>query len=101
MSDERTGPRRDLDDVIDFGLGSAAHPAAKRTEDSDPLTAGELEVAALIQDGLSNRAISQKLFVSKRTADGHVERILAKLGFNPCALVAAWMARRTVGGKLG
>lgn len=51
-------------------------------------------MAALIEDGLSNRQIAQRLVIAKRTADGHVERILAKLGFTSRAQVAAWMARR-------
>ena len=91
---------RDLDDVIDVGLGPVA-PAQRRRDETEPLTKRELEVAALIQSGLSNRAIAQQLFVSKRTADGHVERILAKLGFSSRAQVAAWMARRTGDGPPG
>ncbi|MFJ3666852.1 ATP-binding protein [Streptomyces sp. NPDC090106] len=44
------------------------------------LTAREREVAALVAEGLSNRQIAERLVISKRTADTHVERILAKLG---------------------
>jgi DNA-binding NarL/FixJ family response regulator len=51
-------------------------------------------VAALIETGLSNREIAERLVIAKRTADGHVERILAKLGFSSRVQVAAWMARR-------
>jgi DNA-binding NarL/FixJ family response regulator len=58
------------------------------------LTKRELEVAALIENGLSNREIAQRLVIAKRTADGHVERILSKLGFTSRAQIAAWMARR-------
>ncbi|HTR90886.1 MAG TPA: LuxR C-terminal-related transcriptional regulator [Trebonia sp.] len=55
-----------------------------------PLTAREREVAVLVADGLSNRAIAARLIISQRTVDGHVERILAKLGFTSRAQVAAW-----------
>jgi non-specific serine/threonine protein kinase len=55
-----------------------------------PLTAREREIAALVADGLSNRAIAARLVISQRTVDGHVERILAKLGFTSRAQVAAW-----------
>jgi DNA-binding NarL/FixJ family response regulator len=65
-----------------------------QTSISPPLTKRELEVAALIESGLSNREIAERLVISKRTADGHVERILAKLGFSSRAQVAAWIARR-------
>ena len=86
---------RDLDDVIDFVLG-AGKDATKggRGNIAQPLTKRELEVAALIESGLSNREIAERLVIAKRTADGHVERILAKLGFGSRAQVAAWMARR-------
>jgi predicted ATPase/DNA-binding CsgD family transcriptional regulator len=86
---------RDLDDVIDFVLGATDSRGKKgQTSISPPLTKRELEVAALIESGLSNREIAERLVISKRTADGHVERILAKLGFSSRAQVAAWIARR-------
>ncbi|MFB7497560.1 LuxR C-terminal-related transcriptional regulator [Streptomyces sp. NPDC056161] len=44
------------------------------------LTAREREVARLVAQGLSNREVAERLVISKRTADTHVERILAKLG---------------------
>ncbi|WP_327100393.1 helix-turn-helix transcriptional regulator [Nocardia vinacea] len=62
---------------------------------AQPLTKRELEVAALVESGLSNREIAQRLVISKRTADGHIERILGKLGFTSRAQIAAWMARHT------
>ena len=54
------------------------------------LTARELAVAELVAGGLTNRAIAARLVVSPRTVDGHLERILAKLGFTSRAQVAAW-----------
>jgi DNA-binding CsgD family transcriptional regulator len=86
---------RDLDDVIDFVLGVGDDRGkAGRTDVGALLTKRELEVAELSESGLSNREIAERLVISKRTADGHVERILAKLGFTSRAQVAAWMARR-------
>jgi predicted ATPase/DNA-binding CsgD family transcriptional regulator len=87
---------RDLDDVIDLGLDLDRGPTKDgRAASTEPLTRREVEVAALIEGGLSNREIAQRLIIAKRTADGHVERILAKLGFTSRAQIAAWMARRT------
>jgi predicted ATPase/DNA-binding CsgD family transcriptional regulator len=86
---------RDFDDVIGFVLGVGDDRGKAGYTDADALlTKRELEVAELIENGLSNREIAERLFISKRTADGHVERILAKLGFSSRAQVAAWMARR-------
>jgi DNA-binding NarL/FixJ family response regulator len=59
----------------------------------------ESEVAALLAQGLSIRAIAPALVISEGTAEVHVKRILAKLGFNSRAQVAAWMAAQTVSGQ--
>jgi DNA-binding NarL/FixJ family response regulator len=43
------------------------------------LTAREREVLALIAEGLTNRQIAGRLVIAERTADTHVQNILAKL----------------------
>lgn len=54
------------------------------------LTRREREVAALVAEGLTNREIAQRLFISERTADGHLEHIREKLGVSSRAQIAAW-----------
>jgi DNA-binding NarL/FixJ family response regulator len=53
----------------------------------------EADVARLIAEGLSNRQIGARLFISERTVDSHVRSILNKLGFNSRAQIAGWVAR--------
>src|SRR6266576_5647888 len=57
------------------------------------LSARELEVAGMVAQGLTNREIAAKLFISERTADGHLEHIREKLGVNTRAQVTAWVVR--------
>jgi non-specific serine/threonine protein kinase len=56
------------------------------------LTKREAQVAALVAEGQSNKEIAAVLVVSPRTVGGHIERILAKLGFTSRAQIAAWVA---------
>ncbi len=59
-------------------------------EDARGLTRREREVAELVKEGLTNREIAERLVISERTAEGHVEQIRGKLGFRSRAQVAAW-----------
>ena len=54
------------------------------------LTERERDVAGLVAQGKSNRAVASELIVSERTIEKHIERIMAKLGFSSRAQIAAW-----------
>jgi DNA-binding CsgD family transcriptional regulator len=55
----------------------------QRTPDArDRLTAQELQIAHLAAEGLSNREIGERLFLSHRTVSGHLYRIFPKLGIS-------------------
>src|SRR6266571_4298464 len=75
------------------GAGGAAGPAPAAAATS-VLTARELQIAALIARGLSNRGIAAELVISPATVARHVANIFAKLGFRTRAQVAAWAADR-------
>jgi len=51
----------------------------------------EREVATLVAQGLSNRAIAETLVLSERTVESHVANALAKLGFSSRAELAVWV----------
>jgi non-specific serine/threonine protein kinase len=57
-----------------------------------PLTSREQQVAALVTQGLTNRQIAERLVISPRTADNHVQHIFDRLGMSSRAQVAAWVA---------
>lgn len=64
------------------------------TDGSALLTRRESEVAALVAEGLTNREIAERLFISERTADGHLEHIREKLGVRNRAQITAWQVAR-------
>ncbi len=58
------------------------------------LSRRELEIARLVAEGLTNREIASRLFISERTVDGHLEHVREKLGVNSRAQVAAWVTKQ-------
>lgn len=54
------------------------------------LTARETDVARLLARGMTNKEIASALVLSERTAENHVQHILAKLGLDNRTKVAAW-----------
>jgi DNA-binding CsgD family transcriptional regulator len=72
---------------------SITHNYADMKSAPQKLSRRELEVASLVAEGLTSREIGQKLFISERTAEGHIESIRGKLGFHSRAEIAAWVVR--------
>lgn len=78
--------------AVDFALGEQRTPSRAATTDAPAgPTKRELEVADLIAEGLTNKEIAARLVISPRTAQGHVEHLLVKLGFTSRAQVAGWV----------
>ena len=57
------------------------------------LSRREVEVLRLLGEGLSNREIAERLFISPKTAEHHVSRIYAKLGLSTRGEAAAYAVR--------
>ncbi len=68
------------------GIGTQPADAA-----AGPLAKRELEVGRLVAEGLSNKQIGARLFISDRTVAAHVSNIMNKLGLNSRAQIAVWM----------
>jgi DNA-binding CsgD family transcriptional regulator len=88
-----------LSRLVDAEIG-AAEQAARPSDGADDqgLSARELEVLALIAEGLSNRGIGERLVISEKTAGRHVSNIFAKLGVHNRAQAARIAAERGVAG---
>ena len=56
------------------------HSRASQAAERLPLTDREHEIVMLIGEGLSNRAVAQRLTLSIRTVEGHIYRAMAKTG---------------------
>jgi non-specific serine/threonine protein kinase len=72
--------------------GESAGAAAPARQPAG-LTPRELEVAQLVARGLTNRQIADRLVLSERTIEGHVERIRGKLGVRSRTQIAASIIR--------
>jgi predicted ATPase/DNA-binding CsgD family transcriptional regulator len=79
--------------AIALALGEPAQAAAEAAGEpgAGPLGKREADVARLVAEGLSNKQIGARLFISARTVDSHVRSILNKLGFNSRAQIAGWV----------
>ncbi|WP_430331662.1 ATP-binding protein [Rhodococcus sp. ACT016] len=103
------GAELTLAEAVDYALGrrdalspsradmeAPTAPMRIVTPSAEPpaLTRRERQVADLVARGLTNREIAETLVISQRTAEGHVERVLAKLGYGSRAQIAAWVAEQ-------
>ena len=90
------GAHLDREGAVALALGDKTTPATGRTLDKPggPLGKREQEVAQLIADGLSNKEIASRLFLSERTVETHVYNILNKLGFSSRVHIASWVSSK-------
>jgi DNA-binding CsgD family transcriptional regulator len=79
--DARTHLRAALEVFEDLGVARWAARAATelRASAAVELTAQERQVAGLVRQGLTNRDVATRLFVSPRTVDFHLRDVFAKL----------------------
>jgi len=63
-------------------VATMVDPPALPHHEVDPLTPQEREIAALAAEGLSNKQIAQRLYLSHKTVGNHLFRIFPKLGIS-------------------
>lgn len=76
----RSRPRRDV--AVEVEVAAPAAPFARDDEQRERLgiTAREQEILELVAEGLSNREIGERLFISENTVKTHSSRLFDKLG---------------------
>ncbi len=78
---EREQPDVALVDIVAELLGRR-----RRSDPLDELTAREREVLSLMAEGLTDRGIAQRLFITPKTVETHIRHIFAKLSLPESAL---------------
>jgi DNA-binding CsgD family transcriptional regulator len=88
----RTGSDRAAALLRRLGAAAPARSRENRERAVESLSRREAEVLVLIREGCSNADIAARLFISPKTAEHHVSRVLAKLGVRTRAEAAALAA---------
>ena len=94
-SETQAGRRMTRDEAIAYALEekkAASRIATSPKSGTMPLSKRELEVAGFVAEGLSNKEIASRLFLSERTVETHVSHILDRLGINSRVEIAGWVA---------
>src|SRR5215472_3310132 len=90
----KAGTAMSRDEAIRLALGEPRRMAGTGSSDAGGAVLGkrESEVARLVAEGLTNKEIGARLFISESTVASHIRGILNKLGFNSRAQIASWSA---------
>jgi DNA-binding CsgD family transcriptional regulator len=90
---EKLGARRDADAAAGLLRSLGTKVARRGPRAVGTLSVREREVLVLLGEGLSNPAIAERLFISRRTVEHHVANVLGKLGLRGRAEAAAFAVR--------
>ena len=74
----------------------AAGRRGQRPRNPGGLTRREVEVLRLAARGLTTREIADRLYISPKTADHHIQHIYGKIGVSTRAAAALWAMQHTV-----
>jgi DNA-binding NarL/FixJ family response regulator len=76
-------------------MTSDSQPSGSTRDDTIVLTSRQQQVAGLVALGLSNRVVGEKLFISARTVESHLQAIMEKLDVHTRTEIAVWFHSHT------
>jgi HD-GYP domain-containing protein (c-di-GMP phosphodiesterase class II) len=91
-------PRATSAVLVAAGHGEPEAPASKRPRNPGGLSRREVDVLRLAARGLTTQAIADRLFISPKTADHHIQHIYDKIGVSTRAAAALWAMQHAVVG---
>jgi HD-GYP domain-containing protein (c-di-GMP phosphodiesterase class II)/DNA-binding CsgD family transcriptional regulator len=71
-------------------------PPVRRTKHPGGLSRREVDVLRLAAKGLTTREIGERLFISTKTADHHIQHVYVKIGVSTRAAAALWAMQNAV-----
>jgi predicted ATPase/DNA-binding CsgD family transcriptional regulator len=88
------GARLSMDEAIALAFETEEPGRSASQPEVAGLSAREAEIARLVAQGLSNKAIAGRLHLSVRTVESHVRHALAKVGLRNRTELATWIRER-------
>ena len=82
--------------LVAAGHGEPRAPSGKRPRNPGGLTRREVDVLRLAARGLTTRQIADRLYISPKTADHHIQHIYGKIGLSTRAAAALWAMQHAV-----
>ena len=89
-------PRASRAVLVAAGHGEPRRPSGKRQVNPGGLTRREVDVLRLAAKGLTTREIADRLYISPKTADHHIQHIYGKIDVSTRAAAALWAMQHTV-----
>jgi len=84
--------------LVAAGHGEAEALSSKRPQSPGGLSKREVDVLRLAARGLTSRQIADRLFISPKTTDHHIQHIYNKIGVSTRAAAALWAMQQGVVG---
>jgi HD-GYP domain-containing protein (c-di-GMP phosphodiesterase class II)/DNA-binding CsgD family transcriptional regulator len=89
-------PRASRAVLVAAGHGEPPAPSGKRQQHPGGLTRREVDVLRLAARGLTTQQIADRLYISPKTADHHIQHIYGKIGTSTRAAAALWAMQHSV-----